>query len=105
MITGGDDEDTPEQEAARVRQAIRREAVVLIDALRRVATIRGGGAIWLREMAARIEHEGITPEERRHLARIAWFYRRQLPRHLAPRCNPADPIVMELERQGAEVHG
>ena len=104
MIAATDD-DTPEQEAARVRRAVTREAEVLIDALRRVATMRGGGAIWLRAMAARIEHEGITQEERLHLARIAWFYRRQLPRHLAPRLNPADPIVMELDREGAQAHG
>ena len=51
-------------------------------------------------MAARIASRGISEEERFHLFRLAWFYRRKLPAHLAPRMNPEDPIVMSMEAAG-----
>ncbi len=69
------DEDNAEQEAARLRRAYNREAEVMIDALRRVRSMRGRNVVWLRELAARVEREGIEPDDRFHLRRLAWFHR------------------------------
>ena len=92
------DEDSREQQEARVRRAMAREAEILTDALRRLVRTGSAEARWLRELAGRLVHQGITAEERFHLRRLAWFHRRTLPAHLAPRLNPGDPLVMEIER-------
>ncbi len=99
------DEDGPEQEKRRVRQALVREAELLCDGLRRCVKPGSDEAAWLRALASRMAHEGISEDERHFLRRLAWFHRRRLPAHLAPRLNPADPVVMAAEREGIEVHG
>jgi hypothetical protein len=46
-----------------------------------------------------VEHLSIA--QRDHVLRLGWRYREHLPAHLAPKVNPADPIVREMEAQHA----
>lgn len=99
------DDDGPEAVQRRVRQALVREAELMCDALRRCVKPGSYEAHWLRGLAARMPHEGIGEEDRRFMRRLAWFHRRRLPSHLAPKVNPEDPIVMAMEREGDVAHG
>lgn len=43
--------------------------------------------------------QGVAPEtsEESYLVTLAWKYRRRLPRSMAPKLPPHDPIVKEME--------
>lgn len=42
------------------------------------------------------DREPLTQKEQDRIAQLMWKHRRQLPRGLAPKLNPADPIVREI---------
>ena len=89
--------ETPSQEAARVAQAEAEARRVLIRALREVLngtrSAQADRARLRRLLAADLARW--SREDQRELDRLAWKCRRLLPRHLAPRLNPDDPIVKE----------
>lgn len=52
------------------------------------------------------KQRGKTMLTARHAQKIdllAWKYRRHLPRHLAPKLPPRDPIVRDMKDQAAHV--
>ena len=56
---------------------------------------------WGRDRAfigfvCRMAADQLTERQRQHVQRVAWRLRRYLPPHLAPKCNPDDPIVREM---------
>ena len=46
--------------------------------------------------------ERLSERQRDHLKRVAWRLRRYLPPAIAPRVNPDDPIVREIDRKELE---
>ena len=90
-----DDTDTPRQQAARVAAAEAEARRVLIKALREVIMLRDIDSAARRRLVA-ADLDRWTRDDQRDLDRMAWRYRRQLPRHLAPRLNPDDPLVREM---------
>ena len=46
--------------------------------------------------------EMLSDRQRAHLKRVAWRLRRYLPPAIAPRVNPDDPIVREIDRKELE---
>ncbi len=89
------DEDTPAQEAARVAQAERAALAATIKALARVTMPVGHGDKHRRRRLLAADLDRLSREDRETLERLAWRYRRQMPRHLVPAMNPDDPIVRE----------
>jgi hypothetical protein len=86
------DVDTAAQDAARLASAETELRRVLIRALRDVIMLTDSDTAVRRRLVA-ADLARWTREEQRDLDRLAWKYRRRLPRHLAPRLNPDDPIV------------
>jgi hypothetical protein len=91
--------DADPEEEARVRRAIGTARTVLIDALARAGAAMAPGARDARLMRGlkRADREWLDADQLDDLQRLAWRYRRQLPRHLVPRANPDDPVVREME--------
>jgi hypothetical protein len=44
--------------------------------------------------------EQLSERQAAQVTRLAWRYRSRVPPHLAPKCNPDDPIVRELAAKG-----
>ena len=89
-----DPPDTQAQETDRIRRALDGARRIRLDALSHVAVPNSHDAVFARRDPA-----GFDDGDLRHLQRLLWHYRRVLPRWLAPRANPDDPIVIELETQ------
>ena len=89
-----DPPDTPAQQADRIRRALDGSRRIRLTALQSVAMPNSHDAIFARRDPA-----GFDDGDLRHLERLLWHYRRVLPRWLAPRANPDDPIVVELAHQ------
>lgn len=49
------------------------------------------------------DREPLTQKESERITQLMWKYRRQLPRGLAPKLNPDDPVVREMAAK-AELH-
>lgn len=84
----------------RVHRTVRQAALAKLDALAGVA-IRAGSrdrqdVLRLRDKL-HADRDPLSHREQERLAQLAYKYRRQLPRGIAPRLNPADPIVREME--------
>ncbi len=81
----------------RVRAAVGDAAVLMLRALEK-APIRPSSAD--ARALRRLRHSdplGLSDEDLATVRLLAWRYRRALPRHLAPRLPPDDPIVQEME--------
>ncbi|HQU16641.1 MAG TPA: hypothetical protein PLO69_11140 [Gammaproteobacteria bacterium] len=86
------DQEAPEETAARVALAVARDLGPLMDIL--AACTRRGSyerALLTRSAATLNPHEQFT------VRCLAWHYRDRLPRWRRPAQNPADPIVHESE--------
>lgn len=89
----------PEEDAApRVNRAVRSALLGKLNALAHCSIAAGSrdrqDVIALRE---RVEKDStpLTQKQQDRVAQLMWRYRRQLPRGIAPRLNPADPVVRE----------
>ena len=53
--------------------------------------------------------EKLSDAQKDQVHRLCWLYRRSIPAHLAPKCNPDDPVVAEARRReragGDRTHG
>ena len=92
------DRDTPEQDAARARLATRRVLELTIGALRMVTMPPSSPDRWRLRTLVHADLDTISAEHIALLAQLAWRYRRQLPKHLAPKLNPDDPIVRSMRK-------
>lgn len=82
--------DHDPEEAARVRRVIVQGAAIKIEALRAAAPHGTYEYVFLRRDPATFNDVDFAV-----LTRLAWHYRRRLPRYLRPPVNPDDPIVRE----------
>lgn len=63
-------------------------------------TVMAGKDRTLAEQLGRRDPKTLTPEHRHWVQQLLWRYRRALPAGVAPRLNPDDPIVREMEAAG-----
>lgn len=91
----------PEEDAApRVNRAVRSATLGKLTALAHCSIAAGSrdrqDVLTLRE---RVEKDStpLTQKQTDRVAQLMWKYRRQLPRGIAPRLNPNDPVVREME--------
>ena len=89
-MTWQDAEHDPE-EAERVRKAVIGAAALTQDALRGASPASTYEHAFLRRDVA--TYDAVDLEL---LNRLAWHYRRRLPRHLRRPLNPDDPIVRQF---------
>ena len=83
-------EPADSEELARQRWAAVRAARLKLDALMATAPPGSFEFTFLRR-----DTESFTDFDFGLLERLAWHYRRRIPRSLAPKLNPDDPIVRE----------
>ena len=87
------DQDTPEQDAVRIRYARVTLAGKQIAALRNLRLPPGHRDAQLLRGLIRTDMSRISPEELHVLDGLCWRWRRHGLAHLAPKLNPDDPIV------------
>lgn len=96
------DLDTPEQDAARQAASQRDFLRLVVAALGQVRMLPGHPDQGRLRRLMQVDLAAITDEQIAALDRMAWRYRRQLRRGLAPKVNPDDPIVREIARREME---
>lgn len=90
--------EPPEDDAPRVNRAVRAALLGKLNALAHCSIPAGSrdrqDVIALRQ---RVEQDSaaLTQKQQDRVAQLMWKYRRQMPRGIAPKLNPADPIVRE----------
>jgi hypothetical protein len=91
------DQDTPAQEAARIRHTRVQLARARIAALRACVPFNHRDNARVRALLA-IDLDRITSAQLHDCDVLTWDWRRRpgMPRHLAPTLNPNDPIVKGL---------
>jgi len=91
----------PEQDDDEERMAITMAPVMVtrIKALLGITLAPADAA--LVDGLTRRDPKTLTAEHRHWVQRLLWKYRRDLPRGVAPKLNPDDPIVREMEMTGA----
>jgi hypothetical protein len=88
--------ETDADDAARLAAINRKAWRLTIEALRHVTMLPGHSDKWrLRQLVA-VDLDRISDGQIAMLNRLAWRYRRQMPKHLVPKLNPDDPIVKEM---------
>ncbi len=92
--------DDAGDDAARIARAESQARAVMLKALADLIMTRTADLGARRRLRA-ADPERWTVELQAELDGLTWRYRRQLPRHLAPRLNPHDPIVRERLLQEA----
>ena len=97
----GERDDTPEQDEARLRQAEAALIRINVEKLMLVAANLPKGHGDYRTIQALDESLNVyrrlpTSGQIAQVKALAWQYRRQMPKHLAPKLNPHDPIVREM---------
>ena len=85
------------EDAARLALAEAGAVRVTLAALGRVTITSCTDRRTRRLLTAR-DPAWLTPQERHAVARLAWRYRRQMPRHLTPHINPDDPLSTDRQR-------
>lgn len=88
-----------DDDAARLALAEAELARRTVAALRAVRMPAGHADVRVLRSLARCDLDRITAEQRLLLRLMAWRWRRNIPAGLAPRMNPADPIVRAMEAQ------
>jgi hypothetical protein len=87
-----------DDDAPRVARAVRGAQLGKLEALA-MASIPAGSRDRkdVLDLRAKLERdrEPLTQKEQDRIAALMWKYRRQLPRGIAPKLNPADPVVRE----------
>ena len=89
----------PEEDAPRVARAVRAALLGNLHSLA-MCSIPAGSRDRKDVLDIRakldLDREPLTHKETDRIKSLMWKYRRQLPRGLAPKLNPADPIVREI---------
>nr|WP_294547660.1 hypothetical protein [uncultured Rhodopila sp.] len=91
------------EDRARMRKAQDKALGVVMNALVLIPIPFWGKDKDFIGYVCRMQPDMLSERQREHVTRVAWRLRRYLPAHLAPKCNPEDPIVREMDRKG-EVH-
>ncbi len=91
-----------DDDAARMAMSEQTVLRLTIAALGRVTMLPGHPDKARLRALARIDLGRIDDAQIATMRRLAWRYRRQMPRHLAPRMNPDDPIVLALAARETE---
>ncbi len=94
--------DEPDDDAARMEKTFQQWCAMQVEKLLSIkAHLTQAERGQLRDLDTRICILRQTAREAdiAWLKNLAWKYRRALPRALAPKMNPQDPIVMEMEKQ------
>jgi len=90
-------EEPATETVARISWADRELAGKTIAALRQVRIPPAHADARALRRLARVDLDRITAEECELVRLLSWRWRRQLPAGLAPKLNPADPIVRSME--------
>ena len=88
-MTYAHEPDDPEEDR-RLRGTAEQGAAIRMDALRAAAAAGSFEFVFLRRSPATFDAFDFVL-----LDKLAWHYRRRLPRYLAPKLNPDDPIVRQ----------
>ncbi len=88
--------ETNDDDAARLALVETELLRRTLAALRQVIDAYHRDARRLRELT-RLDLTRISDEDRDRLRDLAWRWRRKLPRALAPKLPPHDPIVRQME--------
>lgn len=92
--------EAPDDDAERL-------AIVLAPLMvERITTLLGLRVMTVRDRElvqamARRDPRTLTPDHRHWVQQLLWRYRRALAADIAPKLNPDDPIVREMEKTGA----
>lgn len=94
--------DEPDDDAARMANTFQKWCAMQVGkmlAIKESLTQAERGQ--LRDLDTRIcvLRQAATDTDIAWLRKVAWKYRRALPRAQAPKLNPEDPIVMEMEKR------
>lgn len=87
-----------DDDAARLAESERALMGLTVTRLKEIGLPKGSGdARFLEQMDLRINVKRELPAktEIERIKTLAWTHRRRMPRHMAPRLPPADPIVRE----------
>ncbi len=94
--------DEPDDDAARLAKTFQTWCAMQVEKLLAVkAHLTQPERGQLRDLDTRlcVLRQAPRDSDIAWLKNLSWKYRRQLPRALAPKVNPQDPIVMEMEKQ------
>lgn len=91
----------PDDDAARLDWAQRQLLGGTVEQLLAIQDVQGIERGFLNglDMRLNVLKQMPTQGDIEQLKILAWKHRRQLPRHSAPKLNPEDPVVREMEKR------